>query len=95
MKSYMIVKTETLEKMLDSFSNAEEYRDFVGDLMAMSGEINFAQEFNRRMEATDLQVGVNMAKMLLSFVIFCRGNIEIIQDLIRVIEFEIVEKEDA
>lgn len=95
MKTYMVVKTETLQKMYDSFAGVEEYTDFIMDLMSLSGEISFANEFNRRTEPTDLQVGVNMAKMLLSFSLFCRGNIEVIKELIRLVEYEVVQEEDG
>lgn len=94
MKTYLIVKPETIEKMLKAFADVEEYSEFMSGLIGMSDEISFADAYNKRAEDTDINVSINMAKVLLMFTTFCRGNIEVIQELIRNVEFELVQQED-
>ena len=93
MKTFIVVKGETLEKMLDAFANQQEYTDFILGLIEISEEIGFANGFVKRAGDDNLLSGVNLAKILVMFSSFCRSNMEIIQELVRQIEFEIVQEE--
>lgn len=94
MKQYIMITTETLERMVNSFTDEEEYSAFVVDLLGVCAEINFANEYMKRhQESTDL-LGVAMAKAIVMFSSFARDNIEAIRGLVATVDFQTVTVEE-
>lgn len=94
MKKYMMVKTKSLQNMLDCFVSGEEFTDFTDELSAAIEEIIFASQLaNRNTENQDFSTMMVM-KQLFVLGLFCKKNIELIHQLIRAIEYKEITKEE-
>ena len=94
MKKNFLVKTESLKKILDCFSDHDEFREFASDLSGMIDEIIFAGHLAHRNIENDEFVIIMALKQFFVFGLFCQQNVEIIHQLINVVEYtEITEEE--
>src|SRR5260221_7968371 len=92
MKKMVTVTPETLNKIIEVFSDNAEYTEFIITLMSLCNEISFAQAIFQR--TTGDEAGIALAKVMVMFSSFCRMNMEVVQQLVRAVEFEIVEVTD-
>ncbi len=94
MKRYMIVKRESLKKMLDCFSSEEEFVAFSDELSALVQEITFAGTLALRNQEDQELVTTMALKQHFVLALFCKQNIEIIHELIKAVEYtEVTEQE--
>jgi hypothetical protein len=88
------VKTESLKKILDCFTNQEEFHNFAQDLAGVIDEIVFTGHVAHRNLDHDEFVTLMALKQFFVFGLFCQQNIEVIHELIKVIEYtEVTEDE--
>lgn len=94
MKTYIVIKTDCLIKMLDSFGTPEELEEFGTQLSSLIEEIIFAGNLSERNMDKPEFVRLMTMKQLFLFTLFCRNNVDLIHDLISKIDYtEITEEE--
>lgn len=87
MKRHMIVKGEVLKKVLDCFCTQDEFQDFLVDMGGLMNELNYSGQTAWR-DIDNKELGNLMAmKQVFLMGQFCKDNIEVIRDLIRVVEY--------
>ena len=81
------VSVETLNKLITTFSDSEEYGGFIHKLDVLVEEISYLQHLSHRQEDHNGLCIIN-AQSLLSIALFCRENMDVIHELVRRVEIE-------
>ncbi len=90
MKSYRIVKIETIEKMMACFSSESEYQEFGLNLNQLAQELQY---LGLIMVRDSEKISQMLAKQTFNFAMFCRDNIELIQELVKSVNYSVVSEE--
>jgi hypothetical protein len=92
LKKYMLVTTQTLEKLADCFSGADEYAAFSVDMEELTSELTFCLESRKR--AAESQSAYLTLRQFCVFALFCREHMELIHQLIRNLDCEEISEEE-
>lgn len=93
-KKMVIVEAETLKNLLDCFSNAEEYQTYIESLVGLITEFTFSRAFQERADTQD-EVDNQTIKQVFMMAIFFRENYDLIQNLVRVVDYKHATEEEA
>lgn len=91
MKSYKLVRTETIEKMLGSFTDVMEYQKFGLDVNQLSQELQY---LGLKMVRDHEKVDKFLAKQIFTFAMFCRDNFELIQAIVGAVDYRVVSDDE-
>jgi hypothetical protein len=84
MKNYRLVKTETIQKMLATFTDDTEYQEFGLSLNQLGQELQY---LGLKMVREPDKLALALAKQVFCFAMFCRDNMELIQDLVGTVDY--------
>lgn len=87
MKTFRLVKTATIDKMIASFANHDEYSEFV---IAANQLMQEFQYLGLKAIRNPELLSIIMAKQAFSFAMFCRDNFDVISSLVKIVDYEIV-----
>ncbi len=93
MKKYILVKPESLKKILDSFANQEEFQEFTESLSSTIDEILFTSQLASRNKEDHETYTVLCVKTLFILGLFCQQNMDIIHQIVNAIEYTDITKE--
>lgn len=93
MKKYMVVKTETLEKILNCFTEKDELDQFMLELHILIDEINFSNMLIIRSVEDSEEGTVLLLKQLFLLSVFFKKNIEVLKSIMQVVEYREVTEE--
>ena len=85
MKKFRLVKSETLHNMLARFTDDKEYQEFGLGLNQLGQELQY---LGLKMVREPEKLAMALAKQTFCFAMFCRDNIELIQDLVGTVEYD-------
>jgi hypothetical protein len=85
----LFIKPESVEKVYRSFTDEQELNQFIERIYGLSDELHFLQVALNRMDAFDDTERIQVIfRIICTFVLFCRFDIELIQQLVSVLDFE-------
>lgn len=90
MMNYRLVKAETIKKMIDTFCNDDEYQTFCISLNQLSQELQYLA---LRMVRDPEKMSTSLLKQVFTFSMFCRDNMDLLQELINIVDYNVIDKE--
>lgn len=94
MRRYMVVQKSTLVSLLDSFTDEEEFVKFGQDMSDLLEEMIYTGYTARRNLEDSEQVTALTLKQYFLFALFCKDNIEVLQQMMRVVDYKEVSPEE-
>ena len=95
MRNYLLIKPESVEKIYKCFSDEEEVFSFVEHLNVLSDELHFLDiAFNRMDPSANAERANVMLRKICAFTLFCRMNMDLIQQVVSAFDFQTLTKEE-
>lgn len=93
-KKYIVVSGPVLMEMMDCFASLDEFDHFIADLISCMEEMKFIESTGRRDSDNEKAPAIAAMRMMFLFAYFCRDNIELIQQLVPKIRFDMMDDEE-
>lgn len=84
------IDIETLQKMMNSFADVDEFSKFYAQLNGLILELNRLGTA-RSEETNELKASLLLLMQLFTFSFFCLANIDLIHDLIKEIDYQVLD----
>lgn len=93
MSDFFVVNRQTMENILDCFSDTEEFIEFAEDMTAMITEILKCGNQICKHEGNDEVCEEMVLKQLFMLSLFFRRNFDVIKELVRVVDYTLLDSE--
>lgn len=94
-KNTIVVKRETLKKLLGLFSDNSECKAFFSDYQNMVQQVAFLEQLMIRNNDHVDKSALVLASILFQIAVFVRGNMDLINEMVAAVEFKTVDEKDV
>lgn len=94
MSDFQLIEKKTLESLLNCFTDTEDLKDFLTDLIIMVGNLNDIQAASYKVEEYKDDMTILVASILLEVSVFCRNNYDLIRDLASKVNVKEITREE-
>lgn len=94
MKKFLVVSAETLDKLINNFTDMEELESFTDNMADMAKELMFLNELHRRIPSPE-EAKIVLMKQVALYTLFTREYIELVQSLMISCDVKMMDQDDV